>query len=146
MNKSLLNKNKIKFNETAKVKNWKPPEGVYLSRFSDFKQDERGSVILYFQIDEIKDSAYEYWVRNVYGPGHFRTMSTHLLNWLGEIEFKRMTQDGCYDLNPYLRRQVLVDVGLVKKEPYNEALRIINNLYPPVDDLDPLVGVGEFEI
>ena len=146
MNKTLLNNNKIKFNETAKVKNWKPPEGVYLSRFSDFKQDEQGRVILYFQIDEIKDSVYDYWVRNVYGSGYLRTMSAHLLNWLGETEFNRMTQDGCYDLNPYLRKQALVDVGLVKKEPYNEALRIINNIYPAVDDLEQLVGVGEFEI
>jgi len=136
----------IPFDHNPKIKNWKPPKGVYLSTFADFKYDEQDRIILYFRIHSIQDSVYEYWVRHVYRPTDMSILASHLKNWLGEQEFRQMIEEGSISLEKYLEKEALVDIRLNRNPKYKEALRVIANIYPADPTLQEQVGDAKFDI
>jgi hypothetical protein len=118
----------IHFEADLKSKNWRLPEGSYRVIFED-SLVENGADILRFRVTSLYDEIHEYWVRNRYRPEDKKKLRDHLINWLGEAEFRNLTKNGSLDLEQLYGREADVVVKFICSGN-REPLRVIDAIAP----------------
>jgi hypothetical protein len=119
----------IHFEANLKIKNWRIPEGAYRVVLLD-SEIENEAHIFRFQVISLVDEIYEYWVRNRYRPEDMKKLRTHLINWLGEAEFRNLIKDGNINLQDLYGREADVFVKFISSGN-REPLRVIETIAPP---------------
>jgi hypothetical protein len=118
----------VYFEADLKNKNWRLPEGSYRVIFED-SLAENGANILRFRVTSLYDEIDEYWVRNRYRPVDKKKLRDHLINWLGEAEFRNLAKNGSLDLEQLYGREADVVVKFICSGN-REPLRVIDAIAP----------------
>jgi hypothetical protein len=119
----------IYFENDLKIKNWRIPEGAYRVVLMD-SEIENEAHIFRFQVISLHDEIYEYWVRNRYRFEDKKKLRAHLINWLGEAEFRNLIKDGIINLQDLYGREADVFVKFISSGN-REPLRVIEAIAPP---------------
>ena len=118
----------IHFDDNFKYKNWRPPEGVYRVICVD-SVVENDADVLRFRLTSLHDEIFEYWVRHRFRPEDRKKLRLHLINWLGEAEFRNLTTNGTIDLKQLYGREADVVVKFIC-QGNREPLRVIETIAP----------------
>ncbi len=118
----------LHFERSSSSRDWRLPEGSYRVIFED-SLVENGADILRFRVTSLHDEIFEYWVRNRYRPEDKKKLRDHLINWLGEAEFRNLTKNGSLDLEQLYGREADVVVKFICSGN-REPLRVIDAIAP----------------
>jgi len=119
----------IDFDNHDKVKNWKPPGGVYNSIFREACRDNEGRLVLKFEITSLEDQVYIYWARHGFRDKDRKKLNNLILNWLGEKEYGELISKKTLKLSDLYDRRADIEILLLDLGK-TDSLRVINNIAP----------------